>query len=556
MKIYAFDTETTTKQPAVCYLAGFCDIYDETTLKIFTNIEEFIDVILCLPRSSILYAHNLKFDYSYIFNYLKTHEKYKKVEIQEMITGIDKRVRRIRLKTKENIIELRDSFAIFSRPLNDVMKGWNKTYTGKDQSIIYYEHVPEKISDQMMQYFKVDILGLAEALRQRLPLGKNKLTTSSDSKNIIKEMINERFKEKKNDAFSDWFFPSLNQVLDGNLRPFYRGGFCYVNPLHQSELIEEKVTVMDVNSMYPDIMENYFLPYGLPIQYDGKPKETDLLYVVKIIVDWCEIKENCCPFLVNGGVTTFFSTLYCSSVSPDDSEQRRTFYLARSEYEMFLKTYNFGKIIYKGGYYFKKRKDLFKPYVEKFRSMKENNKGALRECAKLFLNAPSGKWGENPVQESFHSELVDGVQKFVKNPPKPREKLKPAFYLPVSLFITSYARMKLIDHINRVGMEDFLYCDTDSVHYKGEHDNVFKQHQTHFGFWKKEGEFDKSIYHRTKRYAHEKNGVPEFTCAGIGKKYFSSFKTIEDFKLGTQIPVDRMKMVKGGMQMITTKVTI
>ena len=144
MKIYAFDTETTTKQPAVCYLAGFCDIYDESSLKIFTNIEEFIDVILCLPRSSILYAHNLKFDYSYIFNYLKTHEKYKKVEIQEMITGIDKRVRRIRLKTKDNIIELRDSFAIFSRPLNDVMKGWNKTYTGKDQSIVYYEHVPEK----------------------------------------------------------------------------------------------------------------------------------------------------------------------------------------------------------------------------------------------------------------------------------------------------------------------------------------------------------------------------------------------------------------------------
>lgn len=556
MKFYAFDTETTTKQPAICYLAGFCDIYDESSLKIFNNIEDFIDCIICLPKSSVLFAHNLKFDYSYIFSYIKTHRKYDKLKIVEMITGIDKRVRRVRIYNKNNMVELRDSFAIFSRPLNDVMRGWNKIYTGKDQTIEYYEHVPETVSEKMLNYFKVDILGLAEALRQRLPLGKNKLTTSSDSKNIIKEMVNQRFDHIKKNSFSDWFFPNLNQVLDGEIRPFYRGGFCYVNPLHASKMIEEKVTVMDVNSMYPSIMESYPLPYGLPIKYTGKPVQNEMLFIVKLEVDWCEIKDNCCPFLVNGGVTSFFSTLYCSEVNEDMDVSRRTFFLSKCEYEKFLETYNFGKIKYHGGYYFKHRNDLFKPYVDRFREMKENNKGALRECAKLFLNAPSGKWGENPIQPSFHSELVDGVQKFIKNPVKSSDKIKNAFYLPVSLFITSYARMKLITHINKVGMEDFLYCDTDSVHYKGDHDNVFSQHDTHFGLWKKEGVYDRSIYHRTKRYAHEVNGNPEFTCAGIGKKYFKDFNTIEDFKLGVQIPVDRMKMVKGGMQMVTVKVTI
>lgn len=553
MNVYAFDSETTTKPPALAYLLGYANIYDDNSFKMFFSTKDFLDSILRLDDGSILYAHNLKFDYSFLFYVLKTDERYRDVVVEEIITGREKKVRKIILTTFRGSIELRDSYAIFSRPLKDVLKGWNKNYNQKLE-VEYYEYAPSHISDEMLEYFKIDVLGLCEALRQRLDMGAMKLTTSSDSKSILRDIINEKFAEKKKQSFDAWFFTPLSLEIDNSLRKYYKGGFCFLNPYYKGKIINEDVCVFDVNSMYPDIMEQQRMPYGKPRVFENSPPRYGL-YVVSFVVDWCCVKENCCPFITNGTVTEFFSLNYVSEITSVEPVEKRTLHMTNIEFYLFCETYDFGKISFLGGYSFNSRKDLFNDYVEKFREMKENNVGALRECAKLFLNAPSGKFGQKPEQDSYQSVLDHNmIQRFVK---VEKEEKPRAFYLPVSIFITANARVKLIKSINKVGYSNFVYCDTDSVHTVGDFSSCFEIHDKKFGAWKKEGVFEKSKYLRTKRYAHFKNNRIIYTCAGIATKYIEKeVCSLEDFNEGVKIPVMRMKMVAGGMQPIIMNVSI
>lgn len=501
---------------------------------------------------SIFFAHNLKFDYSYIYPLIWDDEN---IVIEEMISGREKRMLEVHLYNRERKkhIYLRDSSPLFAPgaiPLNSVLKGWNKKYVEKPP-VAFYETVPESISPEFMEYFEADVLGLGEALKERFLVGNQhpKITASSQAKDIVRQHVNKGRKNK--DYFNNIAYPSLALEMDTALRKYYKGGYVFLNP-HYKNIIKEDVFVFDVNSMYPAIMRDKFLPFRKPIFFRGKPKGQERLYVVTIVIDWCCVRDGCAPFITNGDVNTFGSRDYKFQIADYEPIEKRTLHLTNMELELFIETYEYGKITYVDGYYFHKTNELFFSYIESFRVMKEENKGALREFSKLMLNAPSGKWGQNPVIASWKSTMVDGIQRFE---PKEEDGDPRPFYLPTSIFITAYARVMLVREINGVTLDNFIYCDTDSVHTLTK--EGFDIDDKALGKWKLEKKFDRAKYVRQKRYAGEKDGELSFTCAGIKDKFLASVcPDLETFTEGLKVPCMKMRMRPGGMQMQEVVVTV
>ena len=550
MAIYSLDLETTSKAGpggrVEAFLCGVCEVYKPYTFWISDNIHDLIRYML--RQGGIYYAHHLKFDYAFIFAAIHDQD----LHIDELITGTSQIVRRVIVTNRDGeSFELRDSYSLFACSLGEVFQNWNTDFTHKHE-VIYYETRPVFVSDEFMAYFRADVLGLAEALSHRLALGANKLTTSSDSKYLLEQSVNDDFAgTRTRNPFRAWFFPSLSYDTDKRLRPWYRGGYCYVSPEWSRRTINEPVSVYDKNSMYPEIMQNRILPYGPPYEFSGRPPAAGL-FVVCITVDWCELKPGWPPFLINGLKNAWLSHEYVSQVSEDDREHLRTFYLTNIELDLFFRAYTYSGLVYHGGYRFKSRTGVMRSYIEHYGAMKREN-GPRRAFAKSMLNAPSGKFGESPDGLLYRSVMTAGVQKFKE---KPEEERKP-FYLPMSIFITAYGRCELIEQIHAVG-SDFVYCDTDSVHCAGAHEHQFDIDPVRFGAWKHEGVFSRSKYLRSKRYAHEtSDGVVSYVCAGIDSDDIArALPGLDFFEPGASVTVRRMRMVAGGMAFCEEEVSI
>lgn len=567
--IWAADLETTTEPNASgaveAYLAGAANVEHEGTFFYRDTAAGLIESLLLISKTlkqkQIIYFHNLKFDYSFIFS--EIHDDWRFWVEDELCTGFEKKVRRVRIKGLGGNLELRDSAPLFAPstiPLRVVLKGWCSKYTEKG-STIFYKQRPDKISDEFMSYFETDVKGLAEALFNRAKIGELKLTTSATAKNLVKDKVNDQFKSKY--AFYNFYKP-LSVEEDSKLRRFYRGGYVFTNPRHAGE-IRDNVSVYDVNSMYPAIMEGKRLPYGAHRRMSVKQFNVykakcalPPLYCVEFTVKELLLKEGYPPFLTNGAKNRFGSTDYLRYLTGYEPETLRTFYLTNMEYDLYKRCYKSEGENIKYYIVFNGRDDLFKSYVESLRSMKEENTGAVREFAKLCLNSPSGKWGQSPKCLQWKSVMdAEGVQRWVEDEDKMLATEEKAFYLPTSIFITSYARCQIIETIIEVGLDDFIYCDTDSCHVLGDHDNTFDIHETRFGAWKKEKVYDRAKYLRAKRYGGEKGGKLSLTIAGIPFKWSSLVvKKLEDFEEGVKVPVERMRMMKGGMAMVTQMVTI
>ena len=133
---------------------------------------------------------------------------------------------------------------------------------------------------------------------------------------------------------------------------------------------------------------------------------------------------------------------------------------------------------------------LFKAYNQTFFDIKrkakaEGNKG-LEALAKLCINAPTGKWGENPANQA-RTKLVEDSEEFLKLFLSKQENMDIAILnenvamvniqdndqytefkkgnVYISTFITGYARLKLYEDALEPLQEDVLYFDTDSVVY-------------------------------------------------------------------------------------------
>lgn len=467
---YVADFETITRDGKECvWLYDVCNL-NNLEHNIGTNIEDFINFIDNLEYASRVYFHNLKFDGSFLIDYfLKNgyelikddNRRIKKNTFTLLVTEFGQFFK-ITYKNKfGKQIELIDSLKVLQLSVDKLAKDFKLPIL--KGSIDYNkkrdeDYIPSEIE---IEYVKNDTEIVARCLQIFIEQGHDKLTLSSCAFSEYKNIIG---RNKYSNWFGEWE-KKCDLSLDTEIREAYRGGFCQPNVNFINKTIKRPVWYNDVNSLYPFVMSTYDLPYGEPIAFEDKYifDKGFPYYVQKIKVNMC-LREKGIPCILNKS-----KGVDCNYIV--DTQENTScgslieLTLTNFDLELMFKNYEIFEIKYCGGYKFRVRNDMFTAYINKFYEMKETatieGNGALRCIAKLFLNSLYGKFGQNPVRRRKLPYIdIENKVKFYKTEKTTSKKFN---YLPVAVFITALARYKVINDIMKIGIDNWVYTDTDSI---------------------------------------------------------------------------------------------
>lgn len=473
-----------------------CD-KDANITKIGTSIEDFISYLRTLVGKTI-YFHNLKFDGEFIMSYLLQNgyeytddlphvNKGFSVLIGEMgeFYSID-----IKFSSGRNV-HLHDSLKLLPFKVSKIAKDFGLPILKLDLDYESYE-----ITEKAIEYISHDVRIVAMALKQIKEEGMNKMTTAGCAYSQYMGMISTDFSTKA--------FPLLEDDFLEEWRNAYRGGRSQVNPYYQGKILNN-VKRYDINSMYPAIMYYDELPYGQPIPIDKMGSANFELYKLDIMFS---LKDGHLPTLLKKcGLYSLDDTYY---IETDGVE---TIWISNIDYELLLRHYDIWYLNIQKMYGFRTTNLMFKGYVNKWYSKKSVDKGAKRVVDKLMLNSLYGKFGsKNKGYHKIPYLNEEGIVKFNHSPIEDMKK----YYLPLAIAITSYAHKRIDDGIIEAGIENFVYCDTDSIHTLGNLPSRMVDNEE-LGKFKLEGIEEVSKYVRQKTYVYKENGKITITCAGMSQ---------------------------------------
>lgn len=536
------------------------------------DIDSFINYCSLINESSSFYFHNLKFDGEFIIHYLLTHGfvhvNEKKLGVNQFSTIIsDLNVFYcIKVKFKEEvIISFFDSLKLLNFSVEEVAKAFNLSIKKLEIDYKAKREKGHKITDEEKEYLKHDVMIMSLALEKMFEMKITRMTIASNAMNFFKDTISKK-------RFEEWFKPPL---YDKDLRQAYKGGFTYLNEIYRGKEVKEGI-VLDVNSLYPSVMYYSPMPYGEGIYFDGKyvPDKLYNLYIQNITCQF-RIKKDMIPTIQIKNNLSFVPTEYLSSSNGESINLT----LTNVDLKLFLEHYDIYDVSYNWGWKYKSSTKIFKSYIDywnelKVKATKEGNK-PLRTIAKLMLNSLYGKFAASPEGRSKIPYLDNNIVKYKLSELEERT----AYYLPISIFITSWARDKTIRSAQAVYYR-FIYADTDSLHLEGTDipENLLIS-DTELGKWKIESTFKRGKYLRQKCYIEDvvtpvdeiekfkkenpeclhlvsKDSIINIVCAGMPKGCYKNV-TWENFDYGSVFDGKLgVKHTDGGIVLVDTTFTI
>lgn len=566
-----FETSTETWYEkdgfARVWLWGTYDIeLDEFNYGI--DLTSFMEFILQKRKDGnpIYYFHNLKYDGSYIVNWLYNNGFEYDNDISSAGTfrtcisdmGLWYYIE-INIYTRKNqkyIIKIHDSLKKIPLPVRDIPKAFGFEQTDAKGELDYDTYRPEGHipTEEELAYLKPDVVIVAKALKQLEAEGFTKMTGSSDAFYQWKLTLQSEKARKKGikpDKCYRQIFPALPIEVDDYIRKAYRGGWTYVNPLRAGQIITDKVEVYDINSMYPAKMKGKYLPMGEPIFFKGKPHPNKYqCYIVRIMISF-EIKPDHLPCIQIKNSYFFNPTDYITSSSGNEIEMTVT----NIDLKLIFRQYNIKSIKFLDGYYFRKCKGVFDKHIDKNMEIKEHSVGGRRTIAKGRMNQVYGKTATSPRRQTKIPYLENNILKFTIQ----EEPIEEPEYTAEGVFITSWARFDIINDA-QANYENFIYCDTDSLHMLARKDGQppnLPIHKTHLGFYKLENVVVKSTFLRSKTYVEQyENGDIEVKCAGASPEVKKNMN-FDNFKAGATFEGKlQPRQVEGGCILRKTTFTI
>lgn len=329
--------------------------------------------------------------------------------------------------------------------------------------------------------------------------------------------------------FKEWF-PILDTEVHDFVMESYQGGLCYFNPKYRGINEDLCGVEYDVNSMYPSIMAEEFLPYGEPKRFEGKfnikENRRTPLYFQKVRIEKLSIKKDCVPTIRD-------SKNQCYYTEAENIE----IVLNEIDLELMNRNYDVIGIEYLGGYAFHGRKCMFNKFIGKWvdRKIKATEQGDKfnRMIAKLMLNSAYGKFASRTDRKpAKYYKLPNG--NIVRRPYMGGKRTKEGnmIYCPVGAYITSYARKRLLNAIDN-NKDNFIYSDTDSIYIKGDKAIGMEIDPNKLGAWKEEFKFTKMTIINKKQYIVQKeDGSIKVACAGMPTHVMNKIKSFDEFYVG------------------------
>ncbi len=626
--VYEGQTETEVWASAIVEL-------NTEDVKIFHSIDDTYSYLISLNENLIVYYHNLKFDGQFWLSFLITKIKMRQSSFTAGETTCLDSMKNmlnnsfiysisdmgqwytITIKVNNKYIILRDSLKLLPFSVKRIGESFKTKHKKLDMEYKGYRYAGCTITDEEKKYIANDVFVVKEALEFMFSEGHNKLTIGSCCLSEFKKMF---FNDEYNAYFPNLYDVTLSKDKYGSstvgdyIHKSYRGGWCYLVKGKENKIFKCGITA-DVNSLYPSMMDSESCngyPVGKPKFWKGNyiPPEAlqdNSYYFIRIKTRFY-LKENMLPFIQLKG-----NAMYPSTVSLESSDiynkklgvfQNKYFNkdgelvdtrvemtMTMTDYILFREHYDVLEFEILDGCYFMKLYGLFDEYISKYKKIKLESKGAMRELAKLFLNNLYGKMASS-TRSSFKIayEDEDGSINFYNVTQHDKEP----GYIPIGSAITSYARNFTIRaaQMNYYGNKKrgFIYADTDSIHCDLKENELkgIKVDDKNFCCWKLESTWDKAIFVRQKTYIEhviEENLQPidkpyyNVKCAGMPERckqlflksmegvtdeelskyneeeqeFLKTKRTLSDFKIGLKVYGKLLpKRIKGGVILVDT----
>lgn len=530
---------------------------DPEKVVVLHSLPETMEYLFKLKQDIIIYYHNLKFDGSFILDYLCRQKKFKlwsdgkklvktpkgKFDLPSgfwTYTVSDMGVwYGIAIAYKGKIIEFRDSYKILPFSVEKIGHDFDTQHRKKTMEYKGKRYAGCEISPSEEEYIKSDVLVMSEAIAIARKEGITGVTIGST---CLAEWKRLRYGIGKRDEIDYMFrmdFPILPDDIERDIRRGYKGGWCYVNKYGK---FTNGMTA-DINSSYPYQMHGrsgQYYPIGYPERIDkiGKnvSRETIEFYVVKFSFS---LKSGKLPCIQIKGDPRFDGTEWLKESGQTlgcDNVVEMVF--SDIEWAFIKDHYHIENFQFIRGYRFKAVRGLFDTYIDKWMKVKQTSTGARRAIAKLMLNNLYGKFAASDISDYkyFYIGKRDSLSSYVVE-----ERQQEPGFIPIGGMITAYARMYVIRAAEK-NFETFCYCDTDSIHCAGKIEGI-PIHESDLGAWKIESEWDAGFFSGQKRYIERVGEKYILRCAGLGKETKANFInglksgkfTIEDFKSGLEL---------------------
>lgn len=635
-KIYVADFETTVFKGQTfteVWSACFCELYKKD-VKIMHSIEDFFNYFFSLNENIKMYFHNLKFDGSFILSYLLKDLKYE--QAYEKMNADGSLVRWLETKDMKNntikysisemgqwyyiiikknnkIIEIRDSLKLLPFSLESIGKSFDTEHKKLKMEYEGYRYAGCDITLEEQEYIKNDVLVLKEALEIMFDEKHDSLTIGSCCLNEYKTIMTKTLIERlfPNIAECTINVPLEFKNADEYVRKSYKGGWCYLKKGCENKIYNNGTTA-DVNSLYPSVMHsesgNYY-PVGLPTFWIGNyiPEIAKEKYYFIRIKTRFYLKKGFLPCIQVKNTYRYKSTEWLETsdfydkktnkyykkyldINGNEQNTQVILTLTMTDFELIKEHYNLIDFEILDGCYFNKAIGIFDRYINKYKKIKLNSKGAKKTLAKLYLNNLYGKTATN-TDSSFKIAYIKddlslgfyGVYACDKKP----------FYIPVGSAITSYARNFTIRAAQK-NYSNFIYADTDSIHCNCSPNEIkgIKVDDKKFLCWKLESCWDNGLFVRQKTYIEHitaENLKPiekpfyNVKCAGMpepckalflksigadvdisdlnmnadAQEFLKKKRTIKDFKVGLSVPLKlRPVQINGGVVLTETFYTM
>ena len=591
MRYYVADFETTTKEDDCRVWAwAICEVGNTDNITIGTTLDGFMDWCKAQKENPKVFFHNLKFDVQFIIQWLFHHdfrhvEKPKDKESGTFTTLISDKGMYYSCEVifekrgkKVNKITFQDSLKLIPLSVDQIAKSFKLPMQKLKIDYTAHDNLPvgAPLTPLEEEYLKHDVQIVAHAVDYFHKQGLEKMTIGSCAMDEYQKLITKRSFER--------YFPEPRFHED--VKQSYKGGFTYLNPKFAGKTVGNGI-VLDVNSLYPSCMYNYYLPFGMPIFFNGEYEKDDLysLYTQMLRCQF-ELKPGKIPTIQIKHSLYFQGNEYLTSSNGEEV----VLCLNSVDLKLFFEHYNVYNLEYLSGWKFKATRGLFVKYIDKWsenkiQAKKDGNHG-LYLISKLFLNSLYGKFGtDNKVRSKIPYMDENGDVHYYDSEPEERK----AVYVSMASFITSYGRDKVIraaqaitDSYNaKKSKSEFVYADTDSLHVvlNGETPEEFFANnpkleidKTKLGAWDYEASFNKAKFLRQKcyienhiidedeynkglqgdapyLYTKDENGFYylKITVAGMPTACYSMVN-FKNFKIGaTYSGKKQPKIVKGGV---------
>lgn len=377
-----------------------------------------------------------------------------------------------------------------------------KTTKGRDISIYAIAHV---CKDAETEQEAADIINRMALLCG----GSYKSTAAAYARSLWKAQDKASFfKDDKTRALTIY---DGEVTADDFCRAAYHGGWCYYKP--GRNVVNEPGLRLDKNSLYPSVLREG-VPYNrVMFEYvdiatfrDFAVDDDNLCVFVHFSCRY-KVKDGFLPFVykpLDFGGHESNSTSNVTYLSDGRTiDEPIEFVMTLPELRLMFEHYNIRDFVYFEAIGFWKMSCGW--YVDPLYEMKQKSTGATRTAVKIISNSTIGSFAKklNNINVRYSKDGNAIIEQTNSND---------SSLISVAAWVNSIAMVKMVKDA-QAHYEDFLYCDTDSLHIVG-HNTDGLNISENIGDYKIEAEWTHAAFYGSKQYVEYNSTSAKCCIAG------------------------------------------